>query len=139
MANIPIVDFSAFVDGFVDGDRAKVAKEIDEAFRNAGFVYLKNHGVPQSQVKECFSWVTPPFASAVISSTQELLNTQLTHRTVQDILRPSPLNQTARSTPTRRQSPPGLLIPRPRKGIPAPIRRRRAVQSTLNTRLQRIL
>lgn len=58
---IPIVDFSAYTsDQHSDHDlaaRTEVARQIDKAFRTAGFVYLKNHGVPQDQVERCFEWV----------------------------------------------------------------------------------
>ena len=55
-ANIPIVDFSKFLDGS-QNEKEQVARDIDDAFRTAGFVYLKGHGVPQDKVDECFEWV----------------------------------------------------------------------------------
>ncbi|KAF2623420.1 Clavaminate synthase-like protein [Macroventuria anomochaeta] len=62
MANIPIVDFSAYSHKIKHGDRTKTAKEIDEAFRNVGFVYLKNHGVSKERVQKCFEWSRKFFA-----------------------------------------------------------------------------
>ncbi|KAF3005067.1 hypothetical protein E8E13_009558 [Curvularia kusanoi] len=66
MAAVPIVDFSVYTldqtsdqtnDQTNDHDtRRAVAQQIDEAFRTVGFVYLKNHGVPKEQLKECFDW-----------------------------------------------------------------------------------
>jgi isopenicillin N synthase-like dioxygenase len=56
MADIPIVDFAKAATGTRD-EKEQVAKQIDDAFRTAGFVYLKNHGVPQDKVAECFQWV----------------------------------------------------------------------------------
>jgi isopenicillin N synthase-like dioxygenase len=53
---IPIVDFGKFQSENY-GDKREVALQIDEAFRNVGFVYLKNHSVPLSIVEECFRWV----------------------------------------------------------------------------------
>ena len=41
MANIPIVDFSAYSHKIEYSDRTKTVKEVDEAFRNVGFVYFK--------------------------------------------------------------------------------------------------
>ncbi|KAF2026839.1 Clavaminate synthase-like protein [Setomelanomma holmii] len=61
MAEIPIVDFSQASSGIQD-EKEHVAKQIDEAFRNVGFVYLKNHGVPLDMVEECFSWSKKFFA-----------------------------------------------------------------------------
>lgn len=56
MANIPIVDFAKAARGTID-EKGQIAAQIDEAFRNVGFVYLENHGVPRHQVNECFDWV----------------------------------------------------------------------------------
>lgn len=57
MAGVPVVDFSAYSREHSYNDKAKVAKEIDEAFRSLGFVYLKNHGVQKEKVEQCFEWV----------------------------------------------------------------------------------
>jgi isopenicillin N synthase-like dioxygenase len=56
MAEIPLVDFAKAVGGTKE-EKGKVARQIDDAFRNVGFVYLKNHGVPLEMVGECFDWV----------------------------------------------------------------------------------
>ncbi|KAF9701017.1 hypothetical protein EKO04_000529 [Ascochyta lentis] len=56
MTCVPIVDFSAYSSKQHDSDKTKTAREIDEAFRNVGFVYLKNHGVQQEKIAECFKW-----------------------------------------------------------------------------------
>ncbi|KAJ9647022.1 hypothetical protein H2199_002008 [Coniosporium tulheliwenetii] len=58
---VPVVDFSRFLHGSV-ADKRAIAREIDEAFRNVGFVYLQNHGVPQQKVDECFEWSQRFFA-----------------------------------------------------------------------------
>lgn len=55
-APIPIVDFGKFLYGS-DEERKRIAGDIDDAFRNVGFVYLENHGVPKDKVDECFEWV----------------------------------------------------------------------------------
>lgn len=60
---VPIVDFSAYTRDQHDLDaRTQVARQIDEAFRTVGFVYLRNHGVPREQVERCFEWVRSPIA-----------------------------------------------------------------------------
>lgn len=57
MADIPIVDFSAYSSPDSPYDRIAVAKDIDNAFQSQGFVYLKNHGVSKERVEHCFAWV----------------------------------------------------------------------------------
>lgn len=57
MSGIPIVDFSAAGEGTRE-EKINIARKIDDAFRNVGFVYLKNHGVPEEKVRECFEWVS---------------------------------------------------------------------------------
>ncbi|KAB2575296.1 putative iron/ascorbate oxidoreductase [Lasiodiplodia theobromae] len=52
---VPIVDFGPFYTGDGDAKRA-VAKQLDNALSTVGFVYLKNHGVPQERVDEAFAW-----------------------------------------------------------------------------------
>ncbi|KAF2259939.1 Clavaminate synthase-like protein [Lojkania enalia] len=52
---IPIVDFRKFLQGG-SKEKRQVAKEIDDAFRNVGFVYLKGHGVERDIVRQCFEW-----------------------------------------------------------------------------------
>jgi isopenicillin N synthase-like dioxygenase len=53
---VPVVDFASFLNGD-EIEKAKVAGELDKAFRNVGFVYLRNHGVKMERVEECFKWV----------------------------------------------------------------------------------
>jgi isopenicillin N synthase-like dioxygenase len=53
---IPIVDFGAFLSGSEEA-KEQIAKQLDDAFRDVGFVYLKNHGVSREVVEECFEWV----------------------------------------------------------------------------------
>ncbi|MDV7270144.1 2-oxoglutarate and iron-dependent oxygenase domain-containing protein [Thioclava sp. A2] len=49
---IPVVDLAPLLDG---SDPMKVAKEIRWAFTNAGFMYVKNHGVAQDLVDRTFA------------------------------------------------------------------------------------
>ncbi|XP_068240699.1 uncharacterized protein [Palaemon carinicauda] len=58
-AKIPVVDMGKLGLGHFDSpqeeERKQVGNEIAEAFRNVGFVYLKNHGIPQQVIEEVFS------------------------------------------------------------------------------------
>lgn len=57
MANpIPVVSFSKFLTGD-RADQKEVARQVYEAFSDVGFIYLKDHGVPQSRVEEIFALV----------------------------------------------------------------------------------
>ncbi|KAF2679147.1 Clavaminate synthase-like protein [Lentithecium fluviatile CBS 122367] len=55
-SDIPVVDFDKFLQGS-ESEKEDVAKQIDKAFREVGFVYLRNHGVDNGLVDECFEWV----------------------------------------------------------------------------------
>lgn len=59
-ASIPVVDFAPLLGGRPD-DAAVVGRAVYEAFRDIGFVYLKNHGFPQDTIDEAFEWVTDSF------------------------------------------------------------------------------
>jgi hypothetical protein len=65
--SIPVVDFALARTGS-DEDRRRVAKELYEAFRNVGFAYVKNHGVPEDVVDEAFLWVCRRSSSSFCSS-----------------------------------------------------------------------
>ncbi|EKG16424.1 hypothetical protein MPH_06393 [Macrophomina phaseolina MS6] len=52
---VPIVDFGPFYTGD-DAVKKAVAERLDEALHTVGFVYLKNHGVPQEKVDKAFEW-----------------------------------------------------------------------------------
>ncbi|KAF1843611.1 Clavaminate synthase-like protein [Cucurbitaria berberidis CBS 394.84] len=53
--SIPIVDFGLFLNGGKE-EREQIARELDDAFRSVGFVYLRNHGVSRKMVGRCFEW-----------------------------------------------------------------------------------
>lgn len=50
---IPLIDFSQFLHGDPSA-KASTAKEILSGFQKAGFIYLKNHGIPKETVKHVF-------------------------------------------------------------------------------------
>lgn len=54
VSDIPIVDFSPFLNGG-DAERKRVAAEIGRACETVGFLYLVNHGVPQPLIDKTFA------------------------------------------------------------------------------------
>ncbi|KAF8147880.1 Clavaminate synthase-like protein [Crassisporium funariophilum] len=52
-AAVKIVDFGPFLDGT---DKQGVADAILDSFKNIGFVYLVNHGLPQTKIDSMFEW-----------------------------------------------------------------------------------
>lgn len=55
-AEIAEVSFDRFLHG-TDADKKAVAQEIYDAFSTVGFVYVKDHGIPQARVDEIFAVV----------------------------------------------------------------------------------
>ncbi|KAL0260715.1 hypothetical protein SLS55_004405 [Diplodia seriata] len=55
---VPVVDFGPFYTGDEAAKKA-VSNELDHALSTVGFVYLKNHGVPQERVDAAFEWLAP--------------------------------------------------------------------------------
>jgi isopenicillin N synthase-like dioxygenase len=55
-ADIAIVSFDKFINGD-DADKRAVAKQIYSAFSTVGWVYIKDHGIPQERVDEIFGLV----------------------------------------------------------------------------------
>lgn len=58
-ADIAVVSFDRFING-TDAGKHQVAKELYHAFSTVGWVYLKDHGIPQSKVDEIFQLVSSP-------------------------------------------------------------------------------
>lgn len=56
-ADIAVVSFDKFINGS-DADKRAVAKQLYEAFSTVGWVYLKDHGIPQERVDEIFGLVS---------------------------------------------------------------------------------
>lgn len=51
---IPLIDFAAFL-GSDEAIKKSTAQAILEGFRKAGFIYLKNHGVPKPEIEATFT------------------------------------------------------------------------------------
>ncbi|CUS09014.1 unnamed protein product [Tuber aestivum] len=49
-----LIDFSLFLHGKKE-EKETVAKGMVDAFKNAGFVYIKNHGIPQEKIDQVFA------------------------------------------------------------------------------------
>ncbi|KAI8804071.1 hypothetical protein BJ742DRAFT_682418 [Cladochytrium replicatum] len=53
--NIPVIDFFALVDpAAAPAQIDETSRKVAEAFKTSGFIYLKNHGIPQEQLKMTF-------------------------------------------------------------------------------------
>ena len=55
VARIPIIDFGSYFAGEA-GALEKLAKEVRRACEDVGFLYIKNHGVPQDLIDRTFEW-----------------------------------------------------------------------------------
>lgn len=58
-ASLPIYDFSNFRQGSPE-QKKETARQVVEAFKTYGFVYLVNHGIPADKVQTLFDWVSSP-------------------------------------------------------------------------------
>ena len=56
VADIAVVSFDRFIYGN-DDDKRAVARQLYNAFSTVGWVYLKDHGIPQERVDEIFGLV----------------------------------------------------------------------------------
>lgn len=68
---IPVVSFEKFLTGDRAGQK-EVAKKVYDAFSTVGFIYLKDHGIPQTRVEEIFELVRNAFHVTCFSSLQLL-------------------------------------------------------------------
>lgn len=55
-ADIAVVSFDRFINGS-DVDKRAVATQLYNAFSTVGWVYVKDHGIPQEKVDEIISLV----------------------------------------------------------------------------------
>ncbi|KAL1867758.1 hypothetical protein Plec18167_008502 [Paecilomyces lecythidis] len=53
---LPIIDFSSFQRTSTPAERLAVAKQLTDACRNVGFVYIINHQVSPERLEEAFGW-----------------------------------------------------------------------------------
>ncbi|KAJ3822517.1 hypothetical protein F5878DRAFT_629272 [Lentinula raphanica] len=51
---IPVIDFSKFRTAQSDREKKQTADEIVSAFKNSGFIYVSNHGIPEDTVSHVF-------------------------------------------------------------------------------------
>ncbi|KAF4550616.1 Non-heme dioxygenase in morphine synthesis N-terminal-containing protein 1 [Elsinoe fawcettii] len=58
---IPLIDFSTFLSG-PPAQRKSTADAILSGFQRAGFIYLRNHGIPRSSIQRTFSQSAAFFA-----------------------------------------------------------------------------
>lgn len=52
---IPIIDFSKYISATSTAEKRRTADEVVNGFKNVGFIYLSNHGIPASKVKHAFN------------------------------------------------------------------------------------
>lgn len=53
---LPVVDFGPFLGaGATKEQRLAVGKELTDAFKNLGFVYIKNYGIPEETIRDMFA------------------------------------------------------------------------------------
>jgi len=60
---IPIIDLEPVRSG-TPKEADETGQKVYEAFRDVGFAYIKNHGLPQELLDQAFEWV----ASSLLSS-----------------------------------------------------------------------
>ena len=51
---IPVIDFSKFKNEVRPGRRQQTAEEVVTAFKESGFIYLKNHGISSGRSTTTF-------------------------------------------------------------------------------------
>ncbi|KAK7455781.1 hypothetical protein VKT23_010812 [Stygiomarasmius scandens] len=61
-SSISIIDFKAFLDG---SRRLEVSNAIVTSFKETGFVYLINHGVPKDKIDGMFEWSNRFFSQSL--------------------------------------------------------------------------
>ncbi|KAK7417265.1 hypothetical protein QQX98_004699 [Neonectria punicea] len=59
---MPVIDFAVLNSPSHGREREAALAELDKGFQTRGFVYLKNHSVPQEMVDEAFAWGRKLFA-----------------------------------------------------------------------------
>ncbi|KAL0942710.1 flavonol synthase flavanone 3-hydroxylase [Colletotrichum truncatum] len=59
--SIPLVDLAGLMTDAQPQAALQAGKQLVEAFRNAGFAYIMNHGIPQKTVDSAFQWQSREF------------------------------------------------------------------------------
>lgn len=54
---IPLIDLGPMRSGEPQ-QAARIGRDVFEAFRDVGFAYIQNHGVPQDLIDQMFEWVS---------------------------------------------------------------------------------
>jgi isopenicillin N synthase-like dioxygenase len=54
-SDLPVLDYGKLMG--TPEERKAALRELDNAFKTYGFVYLGNHSIPQTMVDEAFEWV----------------------------------------------------------------------------------
>lgn len=74
--SIPVIDLEPTRTGTPE-QAAQTAKKVYEAFKNIGFAYIKNHGVPQELVDEAFGWVSMALIVSILRPTSSKTDTHM--------------------------------------------------------------
>jgi len=100
---IPLIDFGMFLNGD-ETEKAAAVKGVIDGFKNAGFLYLKNHGIPKETVdkvfassaeffrrpqeeKDALKWTTPESNRGYVSPGREKVSQPTVDKAAVDVLR----------------------------------------------------
>jgi len=64
---IPLIDFSKFRKAASPAEKRQVSDELVQGFKDVGFIYLKNHGIPESDIANVFQKVRAACADKVVA------------------------------------------------------------------------
>ena len=76
--SLPVIDFSRYTAGSAE-ERLAVSRELVQAFKSVGFVYLLNHGIPNDMVHEAFDWVSAHTLSYPLLRSKKILHPPAEH------------------------------------------------------------
>ena len=57
---IPVIEFNRYREASSSKEKLETAKEIVDGFKEAGFIYLSGHGIPDSTIDHTFQKVRLP-------------------------------------------------------------------------------
>jgi isopenicillin N synthase-like dioxygenase len=126
---VPVIDFSLFR----SEKQLQVAKELFAAFKDSGFVYLRNHAVPQDIVDEAFRWVRLFFAanSLFLNTAEYAIECKVLRFTAGD--------QRQGTTSARGMVAQGVLRSRQRESLPDAIRQGNHRRTQENSRSKGVI